>query len=123
MSTVVQTKSPVPTDAEDRSAPLVSVVIPCLNEAQNIEACVTVALQALKRMGVRGEVVVADNDSEDDSARLASEAGLDPAGDGAKYAGDFRSRIILESGVIGIEFEIEHCGSCFLQLKFPPSPS
>jgi glycosyltransferase involved in cell wall biosynthesis len=75
MSTVVQTKSPVPTDAEDRSAPLVSVVIPCLNEAQNIEACVTAALQALKRIGVQGEVVVADNDSEDDSARLADQAG------------------------------------------------
>jgi glycosyltransferase involved in cell wall biosynthesis len=75
MSTVVQTKSPVPTDAEDRSAPLVSVVIPCLNEAQNIEACVTAALQALKRMGVQGEVVVADNNSEDDSARLAGQAG------------------------------------------------
>jgi glycosyltransferase involved in cell wall biosynthesis len=75
MSTVVQTKSPVPTGAEDRSAPLVSVVIPCLNEAQNIEACVTAALQALKRMGVQGEVVVADNDSEDDSARLAAQAG------------------------------------------------
>jgi hypothetical protein len=56
-------------------APLVSVVIPCLNEAENIERCVTAALAALKEMGVSGEVVVADNDSEDDSARLAEEAG------------------------------------------------
>src|SRR5208283_5146995 len=75
MSTVVQTKSPVATDAEDRSPVLVSVVIPCLNEAENIEACVTAALQALRDMGADGEVVVADNDSEDDSARLAEEAG------------------------------------------------
>ena len=73
MSTVLQTKSPVPTG--DLGAPLVSVVIPCLNEAQNIEACVTAALGALGRMGVQGEVIVADNDSEDDSARLAAEAG------------------------------------------------
>ena len=52
-----------------------SVVIPCLNEAENIESCVTAALEAIEGMGVRGEVVVADNDSEDDSARLAEQAG------------------------------------------------
>jgi glycosyltransferase involved in cell wall biosynthesis len=62
-------------DAEDRSVPLVSVVIPCLNEAENIEECVTAAREALHRMQVVGEVVVADNDSEDDSARLAEQAG------------------------------------------------
>jgi len=59
----------------DADAPLVSVVIPCLNEAENIESCVTAALEAIVRMGVAGEVVVADNDSEDDSARLAERAG------------------------------------------------
>ncbi len=51
------------------------MVIPCLNEAENIEACVHAALEAIERMGVLGEVVVADNNSEDDSARLAEEAG------------------------------------------------
>ena len=75
MSTVVQPKPPVATDAEDRSPLLVSVVIPCLNEAENIEACVTAALQAIREMGAAGEVVVADNNSEDDSARLAELAG------------------------------------------------
>jgi glycosyltransferase involved in cell wall biosynthesis len=75
MSTAVQTKPPVPVDSEDQSIPLVSVVIPCLNEAQNIEACVHAALDALGSMDVPGEVVVADNDSEDDSARLAERAG------------------------------------------------
>jgi glycosyltransferase involved in cell wall biosynthesis len=55
--------------------PLVSVVIPCLNEAENIESCVTAALEAIVRMGVHGEVVVADNNSEDDSASLAERAG------------------------------------------------
>ncbi len=75
MSTVVQTKPPGPVDADDRSVPLVSVVIPCLNEAENIQACVAAALAALRGMGVTGEVMVADNDSEDDSARLAEEAG------------------------------------------------
>jgi glycosyltransferase involved in cell wall biosynthesis len=75
MSTVEQTRPPVPVDAEDQSTPLVSVVIPCLNEAENIEQCVRAARAALQRMGVPGEVVVADNDSEDDSAGLAARAG------------------------------------------------
>ena len=50
-------------------------MIPCLNEAENIEACVTAARTALDAMSVPGEVVVADNNSDDDSARLAEEAG------------------------------------------------
>jgi glycosyltransferase involved in cell wall biosynthesis len=75
MSTAVQTKPTRPEDAEDSRGPLVSVVIPCLNEAENIEACVTAALEALALMDVPGEVVVADNASEDDSVRLAERAG------------------------------------------------
>jgi glycosyltransferase involved in cell wall biosynthesis len=74
MSTVVQTKPPISTDAE-RAAPLVSVVIPCLNEAENIEVCVTAALGALKDGAIDGEVLVVDNASEDDSAALATAAG------------------------------------------------
>jgi glycosyltransferase involved in cell wall biosynthesis len=76
MSTLAST-SDVPAASESAASetPLVSVVIPCLNEAENIEACVTAALEAIVRMGVPGEVVVADNDSEDDSARLAEQAG------------------------------------------------
>src|SRR5271167_680632 len=75
MSTVLQNRPSVPPGADDPRAPLVSVVIPCLNEAENIEACVTGALQALQQMDVEGEVVVADNSSEDDSALLAERAG------------------------------------------------
>jgi glycosyltransferase involved in cell wall biosynthesis len=75
MSTLApSTTTPAP-GAADTDAPVVSVVIPCLNEAENIETCVTAALEAIVRMGVPGEVVVADNDSEDDSARLAERAG------------------------------------------------
>jgi glycosyltransferase involved in cell wall biosynthesis len=76
MSTLAPTSaSPSASDAQDPDLPLVSVVIPCLNESENIEACVTAALEAIVRMGVPGEVVVADNNSEDDSARLAEQAG------------------------------------------------
>jgi glycosyltransferase involved in cell wall biosynthesis len=54
---------------------LVSVVIPCLNEAENIERCVTEALAVIQAQGLAGEVVVADNASEDGSAELAEAAG------------------------------------------------
>ena len=54
---------------------LVSVVIPCLNEADNIVECVTQARDALVRNGIPGEVVVADNDSDDGSRELAEAAG------------------------------------------------
>ncbi len=54
---------------------LVSVVIPCLNEEENIEACVRSALEVMQREGIAGEVVVADNASEDRSAELAIAAG------------------------------------------------
>src|SRR5829696_8013492 len=53
----------------------ISVVIPCLNEAANIERCVSWARTTLAEHGIAGEVVVADNDSEDESAELARAAG------------------------------------------------
>jgi glycosyltransferase involved in cell wall biosynthesis len=54
---------------------VVSVVIPCLNEEANIEHCVRRALEAMAAADIRGEVVVADNASEDRSAELAACAG------------------------------------------------
>jgi len=72
MSSTVQRQ----TAAEPSSARLrVSVVIPCLNEAENIEACVREARATLATHGIPGEVVVADNGSRDGSAELAAGAG------------------------------------------------
>lgn len=74
MSTTENTLAAAPATAvADR--PLVSVVIPCLNEADNIVECVTRARDALTRNAIPGEVVVADNDSEDGSRELAEAAG------------------------------------------------
>jgi glycosyltransferase involved in cell wall biosynthesis len=53
----------------------VSVVIPCLNEAGSIERCVRLAQEALDELDFKGEVIVADNGSEDGSAELAKRAG------------------------------------------------
>jgi glycosyltransferase involved in cell wall biosynthesis len=55
--------------------PLVSVVIPCYNEAQSIEGCVQSAFDVLEREKIPGEVIVADNDSDDGSGGLAEAAG------------------------------------------------
>ena len=55
--------------------PKVSLVIPCLNEEENITACVEAALLALEASGLWGEVIVVDNASEDRSAELARAAG------------------------------------------------
>jgi Glycosyl transferase family 2 len=62
-------------ETDGRGSPLVSVVIPCLNEASSIERCVQVATEALDRAGLTGEIVVADNGSEDGSPDLAAGAG------------------------------------------------
>jgi Glycosyl transferase family 2 len=59
----------------DPHALLVSVVIPCLNEAENIERCVRAAREVLGSGGIDGEVIVVDNASEDGSAALAAAAG------------------------------------------------
>jgi glycosyltransferase involved in cell wall biosynthesis len=63
------------TDAPRQERPRVSVVIPCLNEAENIERCVASARDVLAAHGIAGEVVVADNGSTDGSAALAAAAG------------------------------------------------
>jgi glycosyltransferase involved in cell wall biosynthesis len=73
MSTI--TESLDVSDEHGGSQLLLSVVIPCLNEAENIELCVGLALGVIERAGIAGEVIVADNGSEDGSAELAASAG------------------------------------------------
>lgn len=53
----------------------VSVVLPCLNEAETLAVCVRKALACLNELGVAGEVVVSDNGSTDGSQRIAEENG------------------------------------------------
>lgn len=55
--------------------PEVSVVMPCLNEADTVAVCVQKALRALKEYDITGEVIVADNGSTDGSAELAAASG------------------------------------------------
>jgi hypothetical protein len=65
-------------DVDPRTPPEVielSVVLPCLNEAETLETCVRKAQESLTRLGVAGEVVVADNGSTDGSQDIARRLG------------------------------------------------
>lgn len=67
-------------DVEIRTgnAPLsseLSIVMPCLNEAETVGTCVRKAICWMRRAGVEGEVIVADNGSVDGSQRIAEKAG------------------------------------------------
>ena len=79
MSTQVFTKEPRPPDStpeQQLAADLdVSVVMPCLNEKESVAFCVRQARGWIERSGLRGEVLVVDNGSNDGSAWIAERAG------------------------------------------------
>ena len=60
--------------SESRSVEL-TILMPCLNEAETVATCVRKARRFLERTGIEGEVLVADNGSSDGSPELAREAG------------------------------------------------
>jgi len=69
-----------------------SVVMPCLNEADTLEICVKKAQKALKESGISGEIIVADNGSTDGSQDIAAQLGarvipVDEKGYGAALMG------------------------------------
>jgi glycosyltransferase involved in cell wall biosynthesis len=65
----------------------VSVVIPCLNEAETIAECVTRARAVLDANGLSGEVIVVDNGSSDGSGDLARGAGAQVVEEGRRGYG------------------------------------
>lgn len=94
MSATISPQTPHSPATDPEHALLVSVVIPCLNEEENIVAVVTQALEAIADAGITGEVVVADNNSTDRSAELGAQAGarvvhVPTRGYGAAYMGGF----------------------------------
>jgi glycosyltransferase involved in cell wall biosynthesis len=58
-----------------RAALELTILMPCLNEAETVATCVRKARGFLERTGIRGEVLVADNGSSDGSPELARGAG------------------------------------------------
>lgn len=53
----------------------VTFVLPCLNEANSLEACILAAKSCIEQHGLRGEIVVADNGSTDGSQDIARRNG------------------------------------------------
>jgi glycosyltransferase involved in cell wall biosynthesis len=61
-------------DRYDRG-PELSVVMPCLNEADTLESCIRKAQQALRDNHIAGEIIIADNGSTDNSREIAERLG------------------------------------------------
>ncbi len=71
-STVVSLAPPIAPAATECE---LSIVLPCLNEADTVGTCVVKALETMKNLRIAGEVVVVDNGSDDGSAEVARRAG------------------------------------------------
>lgn len=76
MSPEPKAESTAPQLAGSPAAPVeLTIVMPCLNEAETLAACVQKARLGLERAGVQGEILVADNGSTDGSIALAEKLG------------------------------------------------
>ena len=53
----------------------VTIVMPCLNEAETLGVCISKARDYLDRAGIAGEILIADNGSDDGSLTIAEQAG------------------------------------------------
>lgn len=57
------------------SSPEITIVMPCLNEAQTLKSCIEEGLRAFADNGLKGEIVIADNGSTDGSQDIATACG------------------------------------------------
>ena len=53
-----------------------TILMPCLNEAETLARCLEKAKLGIQRAGVRGEILIADNGSTDGSQAIAEKAGV-----------------------------------------------
>jgi len=68
--------SEVPSLKDSIAEPIeLTIVMPCLNEAETLAACIQKARLGLERARVRGEILIADNGSTDGSIAIAEKAG------------------------------------------------
>jgi glycosyltransferase involved in cell wall biosynthesis len=61
--------------SEARTDLELTIVMPCLNEAETLGICISKAADYLKRSGVSGEIVIGDNGSTDGSQQIARDLG------------------------------------------------
>jgi len=117
MSAPLATTEPEPRAtvvAGPTAAPLISVVIPCLDEAETIGECVRKAHEGIAAAGLAGEVVVVDNGSSDGTPELAAAAGArvvheSRRGYGSAYLRGFREArgryLVMGDGDGSYDFE------------------
>jgi len=53
----------------------ISVVLPCLNESETLGTCIKKANNQIKKLGIKGEIIIADNGSDDGSIKIAKKLG------------------------------------------------
>ncbi|MEG3084516.1 glycosyltransferase family 2 protein [Sphingomonas sp. PB2P12] len=79
MPTVLAYQSPIverePSGIKAEDAVELSIVMPCLNEAETLALCIRKAQAFLRSSGIVGEVVIADNGSTDGSRQIANAMG------------------------------------------------
>ena len=101
-----------------------SIVMPCLNEAETLAACIEAARRYLARSGVSGEIVIGDNGSTDGSQQIAANLGarvveVETRGYGAAlYAavGSARGRYCI-MGDADASYDFEHLDSFVEKLR------
>lgn len=71
----VNTESILSTESE-QEVPLVSIVMPCLNEEKAIGTCIEKIQSTLAKANIKGEIVVSDNGSTDNSVEIAQSKGV-----------------------------------------------
>lgn len=64
-----------PETATGGHPPLVSAIIPCLNEELTLAICINKVIEAFTRRGIQGEVIIGDNGSTDKSVKIAKSLG------------------------------------------------
>jgi glycosyltransferase involved in cell wall biosynthesis len=73
---MMETTTEIVSSPKVSQTPLVSVVMPCLNEEQAIGSCIQKIKQTFKRANIYGEIVVCDNGSSDQSVEIAESMGV-----------------------------------------------
>ena len=75
LSTPLHDAERVAASADDDVGLDLTILMPCLNEADTISLCIEKALGFLAKAGIGGEVLVADNGSDDGSPAIAAQCG------------------------------------------------
>lgn len=121
--TYVETSSAA---TKDEAAPALelSIVMPCLNEAETLAVCIAKAQRSLNELGITGEVVIADNGSTDGSQEIATRLGarvvpVAAKGYGSALMGGItaaRGRYII-MGDADDSYDFAHLGPFLAQLR------